>query len=83
MTDQATDAPEREQILADLAAVASTLSQVEATRTSLYARRLALWQQARNLVPPITQRELAATSGVTEPLVIQNLRKARNAATDA
>lgn len=66
-----------DELLGELSAVASRLVQVEAERDGLYARRLAIYQEARRREPPITQRALAERAGVSEPSVIQALRKAR------
>lgn len=42
--------------------------------------RLAMWQSARERDPKVTQTRLAKASGVSEPAVIQGLRKARQLA---
>lgn len=73
----------REAILHDLADVAGRLAAANQRATDLYRQRLGLLQEGRALGQPITQRELAATAGVTEEAVIQVLRKAaRQAATN-
>lgn len=66
----------RDELMAELDQVADRLDVVEAERTELYARRLAIFQRARAIDPPVTQRELAERARVTEPAVIQALRKA-------
>lgn len=71
------DHDERAQILDGLRRLAADLTMLEAARTRMYARRTALWLEGRSLDRPITQRELAAASGITEPAVIQALKKAR------
>lgn len=79
----ATAEREREAILAELAQVADELAATNAKATDLYGARLALLQEGRRLAKPITQRELAATAGVTEEAVIQVLRKAARQAAEA
>lgn len=66
----------RDTLLTELEAVAAELEQAESERTDLYAKRLAIYQEARALQPPVTQRELAERAKVTEVAVIQALRKA-------
>lgn len=66
----------REAVLAELAETAEALACANAEATRLYGCRTALLQEGRQLVPPITQRELAATAKVTEEAIIQVLRKA-------
>lgn len=73
---------DRDVILADLGRVAADLADTNARAASLYADRLALLQEGRALPKPITQRELAATAGVTEEAVIQVLRKAARQAAE-
>lgn len=69
-----------EEVRADLTSAIQAnriaLEEAEARRTRLYAERLDLYRKARDLSPPITQRELAELAGVSEPAVIQTLRKA-------
>ena len=77
MTDVLADATERARIADEVIRVAGELRVVDAERTRLFAERLDLWLAGRALDPPITQRELAALAGVTEPAVIQALKKAR------
>jgi transcription initiation factor TFIIIB Brf1 subunit/transcription initiation factor TFIIB len=67
---------DRDALLAELGQVAAELEVAEAERTELYAKRLAIYQEARALDPPVTQRELAERAKVTEVAVIQALRKA-------
>jgi hypothetical protein len=69
-----------DQLLNQLDSVAADLDTVEARRAQLYLLRLAIFQVARAQQPPITQRELAERARVTEPAVIQALRKAAKAA---
>jgi hypothetical protein len=78
VTDQADElaALDRDGLMAELDQVTARLDTVEAERTDLYARRLAIFQRARAIDPPVTQRELAERAHVTEPAVIQALRKA-------
>lgn len=68
---------ERDLLLAELSAITAELAEVGARRAELYGQRLAVFQRARQLDPPITQRELGARAGVTEVAVIQALRQAR------
>lgn len=68
---------ERAEILAGLQALAADLTMLEAARTAMYGRRLDLWLRGRALARPLTQRQLAEASGITEPAVIQALKKAR------
>jgi hypothetical protein len=60
-----------------LASLAERIAAVEDERTRLYAVRLAVYQEARDRTPPITQRALAERAGVSEPSVIQALKAAR------
>lgn len=64
--------PTRDEIVAELEAIRDRLAEVP----NLYDRRLHLFQQARQLNPPILQRELAAAAGVTETAVTKELRRA-------
>lgn len=65
-----------DEILGELDALQATLDGADAAR----ARRLEVWQEARALAPPITNRVLAEHAGITEVAVIQQLRKARETA---
>lgn len=78
MSDQ-----ERAELLAELDAIADQLDQVEGQRAELYARRTSVFQRARAMDPPITQRELAEHARVTDAAVIQVLRKAAKASNGA
>jgi len=66
---------ERADVLADLAQVAAALTATQQDEAGLYAQRTALLQEGRALVPPVTQRELAKTAGVSEEAIVQVLRK--------
>lgn len=70
---------DRSELLAALDQVADGIDGNDTRRAELYAQRLELWQKARAMEPPITQKVLAAHSRVTEPAVIQQLKKAREA----
>jgi hypothetical protein len=70
---------DRAALLAELDEVTDELDQVEERRANLYARRTGIFQRARALSPPITQRELAEHARVTDAAVIQVLRKAARA----
>lgn len=61
----------RTQIEAELATIADELEHLE----PLYARRLELWLEGRDL--GMTQRELSIPARVTEGAVTQALRKHR------
>ena len=61
-----------EQILADLALTTSAIGELAVA----YERRVALFREARSLVPPVTHRRLAEVAGVSEVAVIQQLRRA-------
>jgi len=78
MSDQ-----DRTELLAELDAIADQLDQVEEQRADLYARRTSVFQRARAMDPPITQRELAEHARVTDAAVIQVLRKAARAGNGA
>lgn len=70
----------RTTIERDLRCLADELEQLDARREQIYEERLGLWQAGRAQEPPMTQRELAAPSRVTEGAVTQALRKVRIAA---
>lgn len=63
----------REQILAELRGTTVQLDQLR----DLYGRRLALYQEARALDPPILMEQLAAAAGVTEVAITAALAKER------
>lgn len=65
------------ELLDTLGAIAARIAVVETERDQLYARRLAIYQEARRREPPITQRALAERAQVSEVAVIQALRKSR------
>lgn len=76
MTDTGVAERDREVVLAELAQVSAELKDTLTSEARLYDQRLALMEEGRALAQPITQRQLAATAGVTEEAVIQALRKA-------
>lgn len=66
-----------DQVLADLAAIRAEMAPIEDKRTELYARRLAVFAEARRLTPPVTQLALADAAGISEVAVINQLKKLR------
>lgn len=75
MTDQAPGARTAEDVLAELAELAEGIALDSQALDAKYARRLAVYQEARALDPPLTFGKVAAAAGVTEVAVIQSLRK--------
>jgi hypothetical protein len=69
-----------ETLLAQLRDVREQMDRAELERSQLYEARLDLFQQARAADPPISHRAIAEAAGVSEPAVIQALRKANAAA---
>lgn len=63
----------RDDLLAELDGIADMLESID----DVYARRIAIWEALRAQDPPVTYREIAARSRVSEVAVIQGLRKAR------
>jgi hypothetical protein len=74
-TDQAPDVRTAEDVLAELAQLAEGIALDAQALDAKYARRLAVYQEARALDPPLTFGRVAAAAGVTEVAVIQSLRK--------
>jgi hypothetical protein len=66
-----------QQIELELALIAGELSSHEEAMKSLYARRLALWQEGQSLEPRMTQAQLALPSDVSEAAVTKALRAVR------
>lgn len=65
-----------DDVLADVHDVASRLRDLDAERAELFARRLALFREARALDPPVTQKALGDAAGISEVGVIAQIRKA-------
>lgn len=72
-----------EALLEELAATADRIDAVNAEQEALWARRLAIYQAARDREPPITQQALASAARVSEVAVIQTLKKAAKKAETA
>lgn len=68
-----------EALLVHLADVGADLRAAEARVKVLRERRIAIYENARNRQPQITQTRLAAAAQVTEVAVIQALRRADDA----
>lgn len=68
-----------DDIRADLQALTAELEPVEAKATDLYARRLALYVEARGLDPKPTVKQLAEWAHSTEGAVHQVLGKHQRA----
>lgn len=58
-----------------LGTIADELDEATSYVDSLFATRLATFQEARSRTPAVTQKRLAEASRITEPAVIQQLRK--------
>lgn len=73
-----------DELVAFLAKLADRLDEATALVDRLYALRLATFQEARGRKPAVTQKRLAEAARITEPAVIQQLRKhAQAMASDA
>lgn len=64
-------------VRAHLTVITDELERLEMRREELYATRLDLWLRGRALDPPMTQKDLATASRVTEGAVTQAMRKLR------
>ena len=80
------DAEHRTDLLAELTsdelvhvleATADVLDTAQARLDAGYALRLAIYEAARERDPKVTQQRLAQAARVSEPAVIQTLKKAR------
>lgn len=67
-------------LLTALYAVADDMEQSQARLDAGYELRLAMFQAGRDRPTKVTQRAMAEATGVSEPAVIQALKKARLAA---
>lgn len=64
-----------EELESFIGQVADDLKATQEQQARLFDMRLAAFKEARRRTPPITQRRLAELADVTEPAVIQQLRK--------
>lgn len=64
-------------LLARLRTFSASIRANNAELDDLYAQRLAVYQELRELDPPVTHAAIARAAGVTEDAVAQALRKAR------
>lgn len=71
---------DRDAILSALIGIRAELEAGKARSDQLYAERLELYQAGQALRPPLTQREMAEATGVSEVNVTAQLRKGRQAA---
>ena len=67
-----------EGLLAELSSLAATIELTEARLAELYAQRLGLFRQAKDLDPPVLNRVLAEHAGVSQPRVSQKLAQAEH-----
>lgn len=63
----------REEVLKDIKAISRKLHEAKL----LFRKRVDLYVEGRSLTPPITQREMAEASGLTEIAVTKALHKRR------
>lgn len=66
-----------DQVLEDLRAVGARIADAEAVLADAYPERLALFQEGKQLDPPIVNRVLGEAAGCQENAVIAALRKAK------
>lgn len=71
--------PSEEELLAEMAETAEALRSAEQRVDDLRAARVKLWQQGRELDPPIPNGRMASASGVSEEAVLKAKRKAKAA----
>ena len=68
---------DRADLLDELSSLAAAIELAEARIAELYAQRLDLFQEAKQVEPPIMNREIAESAGVSQPRVSQKLADAK------
>ena len=68
---------DRADLLDELSSLAAAIELAEARIAELYAQRLDLFREAKEIVPPIMNRVIAEHAGVSQPRVSQKLADAK------
>ena len=68
---------DRADLLDELSSLAAAIELAEARNAELYAQRLDLFREAKEIVPPIMNRVIAEHAGVSQPRVSQKLADAK------
>jgi hypothetical protein len=82
-TPAPTELPSRAQaeqaILAELAAMADELADIEARRTELYDRRRELYVRGRGMTPPVSGARMAEAARVSDAALVLSARRGTTA----